>query len=84
MKKLNKTQARKSFEAGETIIIVANKISPNNIWGLEMTIQKDEIANSIHNQTFEDQGFDFIVDRINRFRTTVYIAIESTSVEFLF
>ena len=63
MKKLNKTQARKSFEAGETIIIVANKISPNNIWGLEMTIQKDKIANSIHNQTFEDQGFDFIVDR---------------------
>ena len=63
----NKTVARKAFEAGETIIIVPNKTSPNNCWGIDLKIQKDMIANNIANQTFGSQGFDFTIDRYTQY-----------------
>ena len=33
-KKLNKTQARKLYNAGQTIMLVPCKVNPNNMWGI--------------------------------------------------
>jgi len=59
----NKAIARKMFNDGQKIKLYANKVNPHNIWIDAFEIQKDEIANSVINQTFDAQGFDFIVDR---------------------
>jgi hypothetical protein len=54
MKQINKGQARKQYNNGETIIIIAHKMALNTPWNLEHEITK--------NANCGDATFDFLVN----------------------
>lgn len=62
MTRITKAKARKMFNNGETITIVPHKVSPNNVLGIGMNMQKDAVANTIHGQDYSIQGFDWWID----------------------
>jgi len=63
MYKVNKTVARKMFNKGRTISLYTNKVNPRNEYIEPYTIQRDEIANTITNQSYGTIGFDNIVSQ---------------------
>lgn len=51
----NKAIARKAYNAGETIILYANKVRPNNMWiqGHEISIESIKEAGGIASTDFD-------------------------------
>jgi len=47
--------ARKAYNEGEKIIMVANKVNPNNAWGLEHEMHKDDFKQEggLHSSDFD-------------------------------
>lgn len=62
MKRITKAKARKLFNEGQAVTIIPHKVRTDNVWGIGMEIQKGVICNTIHNQTYCIQGFDWWLD----------------------
>ena len=42
MKRINKIEARKLFITGKTLLVVPNKVSPDNVWGIGLALSAPE------------------------------------------